>query len=95
MITSNEPGIYLEGRYGIRTENLIVTEPWKTTEFGDFYHFETLTLFPYDARLIELDIMTPVEIDWVNAYHKKVYAELSPLLDPEEQAWLASKCAAL
>lgn len=95
MITSNEPGIYLEGRYGIRTENLIVTEPWKTTEFGDFYHFETLTLFPYDARLIELDIMTPEEIDWVNAYHKKVYAELSPLLDPEEQAWLASKCAAL
>ncbi len=92
MITSNEPGIYLEGRYGIRTENLIVTKLWKTTEFGDFYHFETLTLFPYDTSLIERDIMTEEEIDWVNAYHEKVYAELSPLLAPEEQHWLAGKC---
>lgn len=91
MITSNEPGLYLEGKYGIRTENLIATVPYITTEFGEFYRFETLTLFPYDKRLIQLDIMTKEEIDWVNAYHAKVYDELSPLLSPEEAAWLKSK----
>lgn len=95
MITSNEPGVYLEGRYGIRCENLIATEPWKTTEFGDFYHFEVLTLFPFDTTLFEKEIMTTEEIDWLNNYHKKVYAELSPLLQPEEQQWLANKCKAI
>lgn len=91
MITSNEPGLYLEGKYGIRTENLIVTRQYETTEFGDFYNFETLTLFPYDTTLIERDIMTQEEIDWVNEYHAKVYSELSPLLNAEEQEWLKSK----
>lgn len=95
MITSNEPGVYLEGRYGIRCENLIATEPWKTTEFGDFYHFEVLTLFPFDTTLFEKEIMTTEEIDWLNNYHKKVYADLSPLLQPEEQQWLANKCKAI
>ncbi len=92
MILSNEPGLYLEGEYGIRTENLIAVEPFETTRFGDFYRFETLTLFPYDTSLIEKEIMTPEETEWVNAYHRKVYAELSPLLDNEEQKWLAGKC---
>lgn len=91
MITSNEPGLYLEGKYGIRTENLIVTRQYETTEFGDFYNFETLTLFPYDTTLIERGIMTQEEIDWVNEYHAKVYSELSPLLNAEEQEWLKSK----
>lgn len=91
MITSNEPGLYLEGKYGIRTENLIVTRQYETTEFGDFYNFETLTLFPYDTTLIERGIMTQEEIDWVNEYHAKVYSELSPLLNTEEQEWLKSK----
>lgn len=91
MITSNEPGLYLEGKYGIRTENLIVTRLYETTEFGDFYNFETLTLFPYDTTLIERGIMTQEEIDWVNEYHAKVYSELSPLLNAEEQEWLKSK----
>ena len=91
MITSNEPGLYLEGKYGIRTENLIVTRQYQTTEFGDFYNFETLTLFPYDTTLIERGIMTQEEIDWVNEYHAKVYSELSPLLNAEEQEWLKSK----
>lgn len=67
-------------------------EPFETTRFGDFYRFETLTLFPYDTSLIEKEIMTPEETEWVNAYHRKVYAELSPLLDNEEQKWLAGKC---
>lgn len=93
MITSNEPGIYLEGKYGIRLENLIATEPYETTEFGQFYHFETLTLFPFDTTMIETEIMTDEEIKWLNNYHQKVYNELSPLLNPDEQGWLKAKCA--
>ncbi len=93
MITSNEPGLYLEGEYGIRLENLIVTRPWQTTEFGEFYDFETITLFPFDSSLIEKEILTPTETAWLNDYHAKVLAELSPLLNPTEQAWLVAKCA--
>lgn len=91
MITSNEPGLYLEGRYGIRSENLIVTKEWKTTEFGKFYCFEDLTLFPFDRNLFELSIMTPEEIKWVNDYHAMVRSRLTPLLTAEEAAWLKAK----
>ncbi len=92
MITSDEPGLYLAGKYGIRIENLIVTCQDMTTEFGDFYRFEPMTLFPYDSTLFDTKIMTREEIEWINAYHKKVYARLSPLLDEEEQKWLEQKC---
>ncbi len=95
MITSNEPGIYLEGKYGIRSENLIATELLGTTEFGDFYHFEVLTLFPFDTTLVEKSILTEDETEWLNNYHSKVYNELAPLLQPEEQDWLAKKCKAI
>lgn len=91
MVTSNEPGIYFEGRYGIRCENLIVTVPAMKTEFGQFYKFDTLTLFPFDLRLFETEIMTDEEIAWLNAYHEEVRNRLTPLLKPEEQAWLAEK----
>lgn len=91
MITSNEPGLYLEGRYGIRCENLIATKEWKTTEFGTFYCFEELTLFPFDRNLFELSIMTPDEIKWVNDYHAMVRSRLTPLLSAEEAAWLKAK----
>lgn len=91
MITSNEPGLYLEGRYGIRCENLIVTVPAMQTEFGEFYKFNEMTLFPFDLRLFDTSIMTDDEIGWVNAYHKKVRDRLTPLLAPAEQAWLAKK----
>lgn len=91
MITSNEPGLYLEGRYGIRCENLIVTVPAMQSEFGEFYKFNEMTLFPFDLRLFDTSIMTDAEIDWVNAYHKKVRDRLTPLLSPAEQAWLAEK----
>lgn len=91
MITSNEPGIYYEGRYGIRCENLIVTEPAMTTEFGNFYKFVTMTLFPFDLTLFETKIMTDEEIEWVNNYHAKVRARLTPLLTAEESAWLEEK----
>ncbi len=91
MITSNEPGIYLEGRYGIRCENLILTEPAMQTEFGDFYKFRTLTLFPFDLRLFETSIMSDEEIKWVNDYHANVREALTPLLSPEEATWLEEK----
>lgn len=91
MVTSNEPGLYREGVHGIRTENLVLTVPAFTTEFGEFLKFETLTLFPYDLALFDTAIMTDEEIAWVNDYHAEVYSRLSPHLDAEEKAWLASK----
>lgn len=91
MITSNEPGVYREGVHGIRCENLVLTVPAFTTEFGRFLKFETLTLFPFDRNLFELSIMTPAEIRWVNEYHSSVYARLAPLLTPDEQQWLRAK----
>ena len=93
MITSNEPGLYLEGRYGIRLENLIVTVPAMETEFGRFYKFDTMTLFPFDTALMQTEIMTDAEIEWVNAYHAGVRRRLTPLLSAEEAAWIETKTA--
>lgn len=95
MITSNEPGLYLEGEYGIRCENLIVTAPWKDTPFGKFLHFVTMTLFPFDLTLFDTSIMTEEEIAWVNAYHEMVRTRLTPLLKPEEAAWIEEKTRTL
>ena len=91
MITSNEPGLYLTDRYGIRCENLIVTEPHSVTEFGKFYDFKVMTLFPFDRSLFETSIMTPEEIKWVNDYHQMVCQRLTPYLSPEEAAWMEEK----
>ncbi len=91
MVTSDEPGLYLEGRYGIRSENLIATVPWKTTEFGDFYRFEVMTLFPFDRNLFETEIMTETEIEWINTYHAKVYDTLAPYLNDAQKAWMRAK----
>ena len=91
MITSNEPGLYLTDKYGIRCENLIVTEPHCETEFGKFYDFKVMTLFPFDRSLFELDIMTPEEIKWVDDYHEMVRTRLTPYLNAEEAAWMAEK----
>jgi len=91
MITSNEPGLYLAGEYGIRIENLLLTVKAKTTEFGDFYAFETLTLCPIDTHLIDCSLLSPEEIDWLNDYHQKVYGQLSPLLSAEEIDWLKER----
>lgn len=93
MITSNEPGLYLEDRYGIRLENLIVTVPAMETEFGRFYKFDTMTLFPFDTRLLQTEIMTDDEIAWLNAYHAEVRRRLTPLLTAEEAAWIEKKTA--
>lgn len=96
MLTSNEPGIYLSGRYGIRCENLVLTVPFEETEFGKFYAFETLTLCPFDRTLFDTSIMTAEEIRWVDDYHHRVYETLAPAgLTEPERAWLAEATAPL
>ncbi|MBQ8773510.1 MAG: aminopeptidase P family protein [Muribaculaceae bacterium] len=93
MVTSNEPGLYRAGVHGIRCENLILTVPAFTTEFGEFLKFETITQFPFDTALMQIDLMTDQEIAWVNEYHAGVYASLSQLLDDDCRRWLESKTA--
>jgi Xaa-Pro aminopeptidase len=95
MITSNEPGIYRPGRHGVRIENLIATVPAGDGEFGEFLAFDTLTLCPIDRRPIVAELLSESERDWLDWYHAQVDAELSPLLDPDEQRWLAARCATL
>lgn len=93
MVTSNEPGIYKTGEYGIRTENLILCVPaCQSEEWGEFYKFETLTLFPYDTTLIDMDMLTREEVKQINAYHAMVVERLSPMLNADERLWLKEKC---
>ena len=98
-IVSDEPGIYRTGKWGIRTENLITVIPAKqtkaTTTEDEWLQFETLTLCFYDTSLIEMSLMTEDEIDWLNAYHVRVYKEIAPLLNADEAKYLARKCAAI
>lgn len=93
MLTSNEPGVYLSERFGIRTENIILTVEKSENEFGKFHKFETLTLCPIDTRAIDTSIMTDEEIDWLNQYHERVYKALSPMLNCTESTWLRERCA--
>ena len=88
MTVTNEPGIYLEGRFGVRIENLMIAMPYKTTAFGDFLQFETLTLCPIDTAPIDVEMLTEDEIQWLDNYHKMVFHRLSPHLDGEDVAWL-------
>lgn len=95
MVTSNEPGVYLAGRYGIRTENLTLVTEAGESEFGRFYRFETLTLCPIDKRAIDRSLLTCEEIEWLDQYHKMVYERVSPLLDDTHKAWLKNATAPL
>ena len=95
MITSNEPGLYRAGEYGIRHENLILTVPACETEFGRFYQFETLTLFPFDKRALDMTILQPHEIAWLNDYHRMVYDKLKSSLTMEECEWLREATSAI
>ncbi|MEI2417406.1 aminopeptidase P family protein [Orrella sp. JC864] len=88
MITSNEPGLYRPGRWGIRIENLVLAVPAETTEFGDFLRFETLTLCPIDTRCVDRGLMRPDEIAWLDAYHRQVRERLAPLVSGPALAWL-------
>lgn len=94
MVTSNEPGLYREGVHGIRCENLVLCVPSAVSnkEFGKFYTFEPLTMFPFDLKLFDTSIMTDEEIDWVNEYHSTVRETLLPLLENQNQRdWLTAK----
>ncbi len=95
MITSNEPGIYIAGKHGIRIESLVVTEKFKSNEYGDFYQFRTITLCPIDTRPIVPGILAQEDIDWLNAYHKEVRERLSPYLDEEHKKFLEEKTKAI
>lgn len=94
-LTSNEPGLYRAGEYGIRIENLILTVDKATTPFGQFLGFETLTLCYLDNRLVKKELLTAEELAWYNSYQQQVYTTIAPLLRPEEAAWLKEKTAAI
>ena len=91
MLLSNEPGYYKEGHYGIRCENILLVKEHNTTDFARFFCFETLSLYPFDHKLIDKQLLTSAETEWINSYHQQVYEKLSPLLKPEEREWLLAK----
>ena len=88
MTVTNEPGLYLEGKFGVRIENTLLIVPAETTDFGDFLKFETLTLAPIDTTPIVLDLLTEEERLWINNYHRRVFESLSPYLAGHERKWL-------
>jgi Xaa-Pro aminopeptidase len=88
MTVTDEPGIYLEGQFGVRIENTLLITPFKETAFGKFLRFEALTLCPIDTAPIVREMMTDEEVQWLNSYHRRVRETLSPHLSDEERAWL-------
>ena len=96
MVTSNEPGIYKTGEYGIRTENLLLCVPaCSNEEWGEFYKFESLTLFPYDTTLMDMEMLSREEVKQINDYHAMVCERLRPLLNADEAQWLEQKCKSI
>ena len=97
MIVSNEPGYYKEGAWGIRIENLVAVAALGAVPGGErpLHGFETLTLAPIDRTLVDLALMTPAEVEWLDAYHARVAAEIGPLVDAKTRAWLAEVCRPL
>ena len=88
MITSNEPGLYRAGRWGVRIENLVANRSWLDGEFGEFLCFETLTLCPIDTRCIDISLLREDEIAWLNEYHRTVHDRLAPRVEGAALAWL-------
>lgn len=95
MVTSNEPGLYRTGQWGIRIENLVLNQPAFKTEFGDFLRFETLTLCPIDTRCINLALLREDEREWLNNYHQEVRARLLPRVEGEAREWLLKRTEAI
>jgi Xaa-Pro aminopeptidase len=95
MITSNEPGIYRPGRWGVRIENLVCNRPWQATELGEFLAFETLTLCPIDTRCIEAGLLRADEVAWLDAYHGQVRERLLPHVQHAARDWLVARTAPL
>ena len=88
MTVTDEPGLYLAGKFGVRIENTLLIKDYMETEFGKFLQMESLTLCPIDTAPIDVDMLLPEELKWLNSYHAEVYAKLAPYLDEEEQIWL-------
>ncbi len=88
MILTNEPGIYKEGKYGIRTENTLVVVKDETTEFGDFYRFDTISYCPIDLNGVVKELLSIEELEWLNNYHETVYNKLSPFMNEKEKEFL-------
>ncbi len=95
MIITNEPGIYLEGKYGIRIENMMSVVEDEKTEFGQFMKFEAVTYCPIDLAGINQDMLTESEKQWLNHYHQEVFTTLAPYLNEEEQVWLREETKAI
>ena len=95
MTITDEPGVYLEGKFGVRIENTLLITPYKETQFGKFLQFESLTLCPIDKTPIIKEMLLQEEIDWLNQYHQKVVEILSPHLCDSEVAWLREACSAI
>jgi Xaa-Pro aminopeptidase len=91
MLLTDEPGIYSDGRHGIRTENTLLVVEDEKTEYGQFLKFEVISYCPVDLRGIEPSLLTEDEREWLNDYHSKVYDILSPHLGAEERKWLQAK----
>ena len=95
MTITDEPGVYLPGKFGVRIENTLLITPYKETEFGRFLQFESLTLCPIDKNPIVSEMLLPEEVEWLNAYHQRVFDTLAPHLDAAEAAWLQEACSAV
>ncbi|CAM5601270.1 Xaa-Pro aminopeptidase OS=Lysinibacillus sphaericus OX=1421 GN=LS41612_20790 PE=3 SV=1 [Lysinibacillus sphaericus] len=95
MIITNEPGFYLEGKYGIRIENMMSVVEDEKTEFGQFMKFEAVTYCPIDLAGINQDMLTESEKQWLNHYHQEVFTTLAPYLNEEEQVWLREETKAI
>ena len=95
MTLTDEPGIYLVGRFGVRIENTLLIVPYKETEFGRFLQFEPLTLCPIDKTPIDVTMLTDEELQWLNDYHRMVYERLAPHLDDDHRLWLDNACSPL
>lgn len=93
MTITNEPGIYEEGKHGIRTENIMLVTEDRNTEYGQFYRFDIITYFPIDTAGIVMDLMSDDDLEWLNNYHQLVYDKLSPRLAGKELAWLKEHTA--
>ena len=88
MTVTDEPGLYLAGKFGVRTENTLLIKDFVTTEFGKFLQMESLTLCPIDTAPIDVSMLLPEEIKWLNDYHREVLTKLSPYLTDDEIKWL-------
>ena len=96
MTVTDEPGIYVAGKFGVRIENTLIIQPYKTTDFGSFLQMDSLTLCPIDTTPIITEMLTDEERQWLNSYHERVATSLLPLLDDEaDREWLTQACKAI